>query len=44
MRREIRSLIWQETPRNVIRLTSPELRNQVLMRNSNELRITTIRI
>ena len=44
MRREIRSSIWKETPRIVIRLTSPELRNQVLMRNSNAPRITTTRI
>jgi hypothetical protein len=44
MRREIRSSFWQETPRIMIRLTSPELRNQVLMHNSNELRIITIHI
>ncbi len=42
--REIRSSIWQETPCIMIRLTSHELRNQVLVRKSNELRIITSRI
>jgi hypothetical protein len=36
MRRAIPSSTWQETPHIMIYLTSPERRNQVSMRNSNE--------
>jgi hypothetical protein len=44
MRRAILSSTWQETPHIMIHLTSPEWRNQVSMRNSNEQKITTNRI
>ena len=42
MRRVIPSSTWQETPRIMIHLTSPERRNQVLVRNSTEQKNTTI--